>query len=83
MRRVLNGNHIDSLQACELIEHVEKLGDAEVLLHLIFAYELHIVKDKLLDAASEVFTVGADTLVSEDCHCAGRLSILALFALFC
>jgi hypothetical protein len=38
----LDGLHRDGLKAGELVEDVEKLANAEVLLHLRLSYKLYI-----------------------------------------
>ena len=57
MWRVFYTVHSDCLQASELIEDAEELGDAKVLLNLGLANELDIDEDEFLKTASEVLTV--------------------------
>ena len=68
---ITNGHHCEALQICEFVEHIEELGDAEVLLNLSLPNELNVAKDKLSEPTSEVFTMVTDTFV-------GKHSLLSL-----
>ena len=71
MWRITDGHHCETLQICEFVEHIEELGDAEVLLNLSLPDELNVAQDELGESTSEIFTMVTDTFV-------GKYSLLSL-----